>query len=209
MAATHGTSRTRSRARAGRDRGDAIVSAAIGVFFRHGFHRVTVEDVAREAGVSRQTVYTRFGNKEQLFVTAARQLFDEAHDKAREALAGPGEPWERVRAAFEASNVSHVRELERSDHAAELWATQSTVLRTVLAAKERRMMSAIAGTLASAHRRGEIRLPGGITAQELAEMLVIADAGFKASVITVRRYRARLRTIIAMMRQATAPATRT
>jgi hypothetical protein len=34
-------------------------------------------------------------------------------------------------------------------------------------------------------------------------VLVVADAGFKASVITVRKYRARLRTVIAMMRQAT------
>jgi len=34
---------------------------------------------------------------------------------------------------------------------------------------------------------------------------VVADAGFKAHVITVRKYRARLRTVIDMMRQATRP----
>ena len=46
-----------------RDRQGDIVSAAIAVFFRYGLHRVTMEDIAREAGVSRQTVYARFGNK--------------------------------------------------------------------------------------------------------------------------------------------------
>ncbi|HWM88191.1 MAG TPA: helix-turn-helix domain-containing protein [Kofleriaceae bacterium] len=188
-----------------RDTRDEILSAAIAVFFRHGLHRVTVEDVAREAGVSRQTVYTRFGNKEKLFVAAARYLMDEAHERAREALAAPGELWERVRSAFEASNVSHVRELGRSDHAAELWATQSTLLKQVIEGKERRMMGAIAGALRQAQERGEIKLVSGITARELAETLVVADAGFKAHVITVRKYRARLRTVIDMMRQATRP----
>ena len=190
-------------ARSGRDTSDDILSAAIAVFFRHGLGRVTVEDVAREASVSRQTVYTRFGSKERLFVSAATHLFDQAHEKAVEALAGPGELWERVRAAFEACNVPHVRELERSEHAAELWATQATLLRPVMASKEKRLVGAIASALGAAHRRGEIRLVSGIGARELAEMLVVADAGFKADVITVRRYRARLKTVIGMMRHAT------
>jgi AcrR family transcriptional regulator len=197
--AAHGA----SRARGGRDRTDEILAAAIGVFFRHGLHRVTMEDVARAAGVSRQTVYTRFGNKERLFVTAATLLFDQAHEKAVEALAGPGDLWERIQAAFEACNVPHVRELERSDHAAELWATQATLLGPVMEAKEQRLIGAIAGALAAGNTSGEIRLVSGVSARELAEMLVVADAGFKASVITVRKYRARLRTVIAMMRQAT------
>lgn len=199
--AVHGA----SRARGGRDRTDDILAAAIGVFFRHGYHRVTMEDVAREAGVSRQTVYIRFGNKERLFVTAATLLFDQAHEKAVEALAGAGDLWERIRAAFEACNVPHVRELERSDHAAELWATQTTLLVPVMEAKEQRLIGAIAGALAAGNASGEIRLVSGVSARELAEMLVVADAGFKASVITVRKYRARLRTVIAMMRQATRP----
>jgi AcrR family transcriptional regulator len=202
--ATGAAIRARPRARS-RDRSDEILSAAVAVFFRHGFHRVTMEDVAREARVSRQTVYARFGNKEALFVSAARNLFDQAHEAARAALAGPGDLWERVRAAFEAGNVAHVRELERSDHAAELWATQTTVLKAVVTAKERRMMTLIAGAVTAAHRKGEIRLPVGVSARDLAEVLVVADAGFKASVITVRRYRARLATVIAMMRQATRP----
>jgi AcrR family transcriptional regulator len=174
-------------ARSGRDTSDDILSAAIAVFFRHGLGRVTMEDVAREAGVSRQTVYTRFGSKERLFVAAATHLFDEAHERAEEALAGPGDLWERVRAAFEACNVSHVRQLERSEHAAELWATQATLLRPVMAAKEKRLVGAIAGALAGAHRRGEVRLVSGIGARELAEMLVVADAGFKAAHLTRRR----------------------
>jgi AcrR family transcriptional regulator len=190
-------------ARSGRDTSDDILRAAIAVFFRHGLGRVTMEDVAREASVSRQTVYTRFGSKERLFVAAATHLFDEAHEAAEEALAGPGDLWERVRAAFEACNVPHVRELERSDHAAELWATQATLLRPVMAGKEKRLIGAIAGALVAAQRGGEIRLVSGIGARELAEMLVVADAGFKADVITVRKYRARLKTVIGMMRQAT------
>jgi AcrR family transcriptional regulator len=47
----------------------AILDAAVGDFERHGFRRVTLDDVARRAGVSRMTIYRRFGGRDEL-VTA-------------------------------------------------------------------------------------------------------------------------------------------
>jgi AcrR family transcriptional regulator len=48
---------------------DRILDAALATMASHGLHRLTLEDVAREAGMSRQTVYRYFGNKDAL-VTA-------------------------------------------------------------------------------------------------------------------------------------------
>lgn len=43
-----------------------ILDAALAVMSRHGLSRLALEDVAREAGVSRQTVYRYAGNREGL-----------------------------------------------------------------------------------------------------------------------------------------------
>src|ERR1700744_3178525 len=45
---------------------EAIAQAAAELFARHGFESVTVEDVARAANVSRQTVFNYFPSKEQM-----------------------------------------------------------------------------------------------------------------------------------------------
>lgn len=49
----------------------AIVLAANRVFGRDGYMRATVDAIAREAGVSKKTIYNHFDGKESLFLTAA------------------------------------------------------------------------------------------------------------------------------------------
>src|SRR4029078_7659877 len=54
----------------------AIADAAARLFAEHGYERVAVSDVAREAEVSEQTVYNYFETKEQL-VTDRDELVQE------------------------------------------------------------------------------------------------------------------------------------
>lgn len=51
-----------------REKYSRIIEAGVNVFTRKGFHGATVEEVAREAGVGKGTVYTYFQNKEALFL---------------------------------------------------------------------------------------------------------------------------------------------
>ena len=49
------------------DKGQAIVDAAARVFLEQGYGAASMDTIAAEAGVSKQTVYSHFGAKEALF----------------------------------------------------------------------------------------------------------------------------------------------
>jgi AcrR family transcriptional regulator len=63
------TSRGRGRPRsAARD--DAILTAAVDALRRHGYSRMSMEGVAAAAGVSKPTLYLRYGSKAELAAAA-------------------------------------------------------------------------------------------------------------------------------------------
>ncbi len=68
---------TRARTGPGRPRDpaklDAILAAARESFLERGFHASTIEDIAARAGVSKVTLYNRFGDKESLFEAMVRR----------------------------------------------------------------------------------------------------------------------------------------
>jgi TetR/AcrR family transcriptional regulator, mexJK operon transcriptional repressor len=47
-----------------------IVAAASAAFFDNGYSATSIEEIARRAGVSKVTVYNRFGDKQALFTAA-------------------------------------------------------------------------------------------------------------------------------------------
>ena len=56
-------------------KGEAIASAALRLFLRDGYERTSVDAIAAEAGVSKRTIYNRYGEKETLFLSVLRHTF--------------------------------------------------------------------------------------------------------------------------------------
>jgi AcrR family transcriptional regulator len=59
----------REQATSRQERATQIVTAAGVLLLRHGYQRITMEDVAREAGVGTGTIYLHWKSKEALFET--------------------------------------------------------------------------------------------------------------------------------------------
>ena len=55
---------------------DQIHQAAIELFIRHGYEGTSMDNVAQAANVSKQTVYSHFDNKRELFNSAILKLCD-------------------------------------------------------------------------------------------------------------------------------------
>jgi AraC-like DNA-binding protein len=92
----------------------AIQDTAMNLFDQHGYHQVTVDDIARAAGVSTSTFYRYFGTKEGVFtvdsfVVADVDVFQEIVDLDDPAAtmerlagaAGESEPWRGMRYVIE------------------------------------------------------------------------------------------------------------
>ena len=63
---------------------DQVLEGARKVFMRDGFERASVDDIAREAGVSKATIYAYFPDKQLLFLEVARC---ECHRQTEAAVA--------------------------------------------------------------------------------------------------------------------------
>jgi TetR/AcrR family transcriptional regulator, mexJK operon transcriptional repressor len=56
-------------------KGEAIARAALRLFLADGYERTSVDAIAAEAGVSKRTIYNRYGDKENLFLSVLRETF--------------------------------------------------------------------------------------------------------------------------------------
>ncbi|MFI5718365.1 TetR/AcrR family transcriptional regulator [Nocardia sp. NPDC051750] len=89
MTTAGNTARPRGRI----DKQQAILAAAFAVFARSGYAQTRMDQIAAEAGVAKATVYSHFGDKEQVFRHAVQALSDAALESnlaVVEQLADPG-----------------------------------------------------------------------------------------------------------------------
>jgi AcrR family transcriptional regulator len=79
---------------------EIIVHAAERVILRKGFSSATMDDIAREAQLSKATIYKYIPGKGDLLFEILSHYFDDIRDKLEAVLAGPGSPAEKLRLAI-------------------------------------------------------------------------------------------------------------
>ncbi len=83
-----------------------IVDAATRCFVRYGPKKTSMNEIAQDAGVSRQTLYDLFGNKDELIRASIRQFSDKSHEALKERLLNCSSLGEKLDAYFEETLVS-------------------------------------------------------------------------------------------------------
>ena len=72
-------------------RQEEILKAAFNVFAAHGYEAARIDDVARQAGIAKGTIYLYFRDKEQLFRAVVRSLVQKRFDAVAERFVGTAE----------------------------------------------------------------------------------------------------------------------
>ncbi len=72
-------------------RQEAILEAAFRVFAAHGYEAARIDDVARQAGIAKGTIYLYFRDKEKLFRAVVRGLVQKRFDSITGSFQGTAE----------------------------------------------------------------------------------------------------------------------
>lgn len=98
---TSGRLAVRRRMRAPERRAQ-LLEVARRAFGKRGFHAVSMESVARQAGVTKPTLYDHFPSKKELYLALLDADLSGLHDRVTRALRSPIGNRERIRASFQA-----------------------------------------------------------------------------------------------------------
>lgn len=191
----------------GKRRIEQIAEAALRLFARYGYKRTSMDDIAREAGVARATLYLHFKGKDDVFRAMLAGLGGRVETRCREALATPGPFSERLAALMEAHHGAAYSAFSAGEHLGELKAVMVAIAGAELAAFETIFVSFARQLFEDAQTRGEIAIArSGLPLETLIAALVRAAAGAKyGDQPSCEDYLVRLREIAAVFAAAVAP----
>jgi AcrR family transcriptional regulator len=86
----------------GPERRAQLLAVARRVFGRSGFHGVSMDEVAKEAGVTKPILYDHFNSKEELYVALLDADASSLEERVRTALTAPTGNRQRIEQSFQA-----------------------------------------------------------------------------------------------------------
>ena len=97
----------------GRDaaRRRVILDAARDCILKFGYAKSSLEDIAKQAALSRPLIYQKFKSKEEIFGPVLEDIFETQYRAAEHALAKPGSKREKLMALYEALLLEPWKEL--------------------------------------------------------------------------------------------------
>lgn len=104
----------------GSEKETRVIEAAKRVFLRYGYRRVTMQDIAEEAGMSRPALYLIYCNKEEAFLAAIRDFTAGAMREIADGLAQRATIEEKLQFAFEIWTVQPFELMQGSPDAKDL-----------------------------------------------------------------------------------------
>jgi AcrR family transcriptional regulator len=170
----------------------AILDAAYACFTRHGVRRTTMDDIAREAGISRAAVYQHVRNKEDAFRRLVARLLDGALDRARAAAAAQQSLVNRLTGVLTTKlDLTLMVWRDSPAHAAELLGDNARLSADLLDAYDTGMRNVLTDTVSTSRP--------DVDAREFAELLLAFTRGLEANLSDPDAPARRLRQGVALL----------
>jgi AcrR family transcriptional regulator len=187
-------------------RGDAearhtvILDAALQVFGQYGYRRTSMDDIAREAGIGKGTIYLSFASKEEVFQALSQRLAQRMLAGAEAARHRPGTTADKLAAMHAAWFGTYADTIRRSPHAAELLDAKHRLSADLVSDAASQYNRLVRDVLAEAVAAGELDLePAGLTADTAAELLIASARGLQSSAPSPAAYRRYLKALVRVM----------
>jgi len=173
-----------------------IINAAKGVFLKYGYRRVTMNDLAEAAGMSRPALYLVFPKKEDVFCGVVRELARGISEEVSRGLGSIKTPIEKLKFVCEVWMVRSFDWVNESPEAREVFESShefaGEAVNESLAVFERDLASVI-------ELFPKATLPKGISHSHAAHLLAGAIMGIKKTCKTSDELRKEIHALIGMM----------
>ena len=153
-----------------------IVEAAIGIFIRYGAKKTTMADIAEAAGVSRQTVYASFGDKDGIIVACIRHVSEASLAAIRARLGSCGTLGERLDVYFGETVVKSFEMLQEAGDPEDLISGHNQAGKAAIREAHARQAALIAELL---EPYADTIARSGQTPAQLARFVVTVAMGLK------------------------------
>lgn len=163
------------------NREEIILDAAGRVFLRYGVKRSTMNDIAEEAGLARQTLYNAFANKDEVVRGTIRLHTDRALAAIEAALPGCTSLGDKLDAIFTHMAVEPFEALQAYPHAEDVIDGFGQAGREEKALANERYLAVMRRVLEPLANEIEA---GGQTVPELSRLVLVSAIACKHSVET-------------------------
>ncbi len=111
---------------------NAILEAAVSVFMTYGFSKVTMDDIANAAGISRPALYQFFKNKHEIFSGGLEGWCQVSLETIRVEATRPGKANDRLFKMIKLGIFQPMEEMDKTPHGKELLELKSSISKDVL-----------------------------------------------------------------------------
>ncbi|MEM9091361.1 MAG: TetR/AcrR family transcriptional regulator [Cyanobacteria bacterium P01_F01_bin.53] len=157
---------------------EKIIEAAVCTFVRYGAKKTSMADIATAAGVSRQTLYDLFGNKDKLIVSSIQHVTKASLEAVQSRWDGITEFADKLDAYFEETIIKSFELIQSSGDPEDLLSGHNQAGKAAIAEAHQQHETLIADILTAYKPQISAR---GETVEQLAHFFVKVAMGFKSS----------------------------
>jgi AcrR family transcriptional regulator len=85
---------------------EEIITAAIDMFYEHGYQKASLRDIARKVGVTQAAIYYHFHNKEEILYTIIERFSNDLFFTLKSCFSANKDPLEKLRNAISEHIIS-------------------------------------------------------------------------------------------------------
>lgn len=183
-----------------------VLDGAMRVFLSYGYKRVTMDDIAQAADMSRPALYLVFRNKADIYRAIGQRMFDMAAGAIDDVMRGGGTLSERLNMAIEQIIIEMLCQIHESPHGAELLDLKNELAAGMLEEWHASVSGVFSDAIDQETRRTGVDLEArGFSAEWLAEMLLYGLEGMKQRITDTEELRECARPLVRVVEMAVRP----